>query len=247
MTIDIIFFLIAAAFIAGYVDAVAGGGGLITIPALLLAGLPPLTALGTNKVQSIFGSASATIAYAAKGHMNLRRQAPVAVLSFVGACLGALAARVVPTDILRIGLPFLLIAVALFFAFKPGLSDVDADQRMSPAIFAFTLVPLIGAYDGLFGPGTGSFFMLAFVSLAGYGVLKATAHTKLLNFASNLGGFAVFALAGSVVWKLGLIMGVAQFIGARLGAMTAMRFGATFIRPLLVVVCLALAIKLLWQ
>ncbi|MAU95636.1 MAG: hypothetical protein CMP81_07090 [Fulvimarina sp.] len=247
MTIDIILFLVAAAFVAGYVDAVAGGGGLITIPALLLAGVDPLTALGTNKVQSLFGSASATIAYAAKGHMNLREQAPVAVLSFAGACLGALGAGVLPTEILQTGLPFLLIAVALFFAFKPGLSDVDAERRISPAVFAFTLVPLIGAYDGLFGPGTGSFFMLAFVSLAGYGVLKATAHTKLLNFASNLGGFAVFALAGAVIWKVGLIMGVAQFVGARLGAMTAMRFGATFIRPLLVIVCLALAIRLLWQ
>ncbi|MBP0613975.1 TSUP family transporter [Jiella mangrovi] len=247
MTLDIILFLAAAAFIAGYVDAVAGGGGLITIPALLLAGVPPLTALGTNKVQSIFGSASATIAYAAKGHMDLRKQAPVAILSFLGACLGALAARVLPTEILETGLPFLLIAVALFFAFKPGLSDIDAERRMSPTVFALALVPLIGAYDGLFGPGTGSFFMLAFVALAGYGVLKATAHTKLLNFASNLGGFVVFALAGSVIWKIGLVMGVAQFVGARLGAMTAMRFGAKFIRPLLVVVCLALAFKLLWQ
>ncbi|WAP70094.1 TSUP family transporter [Jiella pelagia] len=247
MTIDIILFLVAAAFLAGYVDAVAGGGGLITIPALLLAGLDPLTALGTNKVQSLFGSGSATIAYAAKGHMNLKEQAPVAVLSFAGACLGALGARVLPTEILETGLPFLLIAVALFFALKPGMSDIDAERRMSPTVFAFTLVPLIGAYDGLFGPGTGSFFMLAFVTLAGYGVLKATAHTKLLNFASNLGGFAVFALAGAVIWKLGLMMGVAQFVGARLGAMTAMRFGAKLIRPLLVVVCLALAIRLLWQ
>ncbi|MBO0661014.1 TSUP family transporter [Jiella sp. MQZ9-1] len=246
MPIDILVLLVAVAFVAGYVDAVAGGGGLITIPALLLAGVPPLTALGTNKVQAIFGSASATYAYAAKGHMNLRRQAPMAVLSFAGSCLGAVAARSVPTAILQVGLPFLLIAIALLFAFKPGLSDVDAERRLSPAVFAFPLVPLIGAYDGLFGPGTGSFFMLAFVALAGYGVLKATAHTKLLNFASNLGGFAVFTLSGSVIWQVGLAMGIAQFVGARLGAMTAMRFGSKLIRPLLVVVCLALAIKLLW-
>ena len=247
MTIDVVLFLVAAAFLAGYVDAVAGGGGLITIPALLLSGVDPLTALGTNKVQSLFGSGSATITYAAKGHMNLKEQAPSAVLSFLGAAVGALGARILPTEILETGLPFLLVAVALFFAFKPGLSDIDAERRMSPTVFAFTLVPLIGAYDGLFGPGAGSFFMLAFVALAGYGVLKATAHTKLLNFASNLGGFVVFALAGAVIWKLGLIMGVAQFVGARLGPMTAMSFGSKFIRPLLVVVCLALAIKLLWQ
>lgn len=247
MAIEIVLFLIAAAFVAGYIDAVAGGGGLITIPALLIAGVEPLTALGTNKVQSLFGSGSATIAYAAKGHMDLKAQLPAALLSFGGAALGALAAKIVPTAILETALPFLLIAVAIFFALKPGLADVDVERRITPLLFTLTFVPLIGAYDGLFGPGTGSFFMLAFVTLAGYGVLKATAHTKLLNFASNVGGFAVFALAGAVLWKIGLAMGVAQLIGARLGAMTAMRFGSKIIRPLLVVVCLALALKLLWQ
>ena len=104
---------------------------------------------------------------------------------------------------------------------------------------------MIGFYDGLFGPGAGSFYMLAFVSLAGFGVLKATAHTKLLNFASNIGGFIVFAIAGVVYWKIGLMMGVAQFLGARLGASLAIRIGARLIKPLLVIICLALAVKLL--
>src|SRR5690606_38206296 len=108
-----------------------------------------------------------------------------------------------------------------------------------------TIVPLIGFYDGAFGPGTGSFFMLAFVSLAGYGVLKATAHTKTLNFASNVGSFLTFAFVGAIHWKIGLIMGVAQFAGARLGAMFAMKKGATLIKPLLVVVCILLAVRLL--
>lgn len=106
----------------------------------------------------------------------------------------------------------LLVAIALYFAFKPNMDDVDRAQRMTPALFGFTLVPAIGLYDGLFGPGTGSFFMLAFVSLLGYGVLKATAHTKLLNFGSNIGSFAVFVL-GAVVWKVGLLMGITQFMG----------------------------------
>ncbi|BDA82585.1 UPF0721 transmembrane protein [Aureimonas sp. SA4125] len=237
--------LVLAAFAAGFVDAIAGGGGLITIPALLLGGVDPLAALGTNKLQSLFGSGSASISYAAKGHVYLRKLAPTALLSFAGAVLGALGAMVLPTGVLQTLLPFLLIAIALYFALKPGLSDRDAERRISPVVFACFLVPLIGAYDGLFGPGTGSFFMLAFVTLAGYGILKATAHTKLLNFASNVGGFVVFAFSGAIVWKLGLAMGAAQFAGARLGAMFAMRFGARLIRPLLVVVCLALAAKLL--
>jgi uncharacterized membrane protein YfcA len=237
--------LVLAAFAAGFVDAIAGGGGLITIPALLLGGVDPLAALGTNKLQSLFGSGSASISYAAKGHVDLKKLAPTALLSFAGAVLGAMGAMVLPTEVLETLLPFLLIAIALYFALKPGLSDRDAERRMSPMVFACFLVPLIGGYDGLFGPGAGSFFMLAFVTLAGYGILKATAHTKLLNFASNVGGFVVFAFSGAIVWKLGLAMGVAQFAGARLGAMFAMRFGAKLIRPLLVVVCLALAAKLL--
>ncbi len=239
--------LVLAAFGAGLIDAIAGGGGMITVPALLLGGLDPLSALGTNKLQSLFGSASATITYARKGHVKLGPLLPAAGLSFAGACLGALLAAALPLDLLERLLPFLLIAIALYFAFKPGLSDIDRERRISPRAFALFLVPLIGAYDGLFGPGTGSFFMLAFVSLAGYGVLKATAHTKLLNFASNLGGFAVFALVGSIHWKLGLAMGVAQFLGARVGAAVAMRFGAGLIRPLLVLVCIALAVRFLWS
>ena len=109
----------------------------------------------------------------------------------------------------------MLIAIALYFALKPNMDDVDRAERMTPVLFGLLIVPLVGFYDGVFGPGTGSFLMLAFVSLAGYGVLKATAHTKLINFATNLGGLAAFAAVGVVSWKVGLVMGVAQFLGAR--------------------------------
>lgn len=239
--------IVGAAFVAGFVDAIAGGGGMITIPALLLGGYDPLSALGTNKLQGLFGSSSATIAYARKGLVDLRSLLPAAVLSFLGAVAGAFLATRLPLDLLEQLLPFLLIAIAVYFALKPGLSDVDRERRVSPRTFALVFVPLIGAYDGLFGPGTGSFFMLAFVGLAGYGVLKATAHTKLLNFASNLGGFLIFAGTGTIHWKLGLAMGLAQFLGARLGAQSATRFGSKLIKPLLVTVCVALALRLLWQ
>jgi uncharacterized protein len=244
-TTEIILFLAGAAFLGGFVDSIAGGGGLITIPALLLAGLSPVESLGTNKVQALFGSGAATISYASKGLVDLRSQLLPAALSFAGSVLGALAATVMPGEVLRALLPFLLIAIAVYFALKPNLDDVDRGERMSPFLFGLTLVPLIGFYDGLFGPGTGSFFMLAFVALAGHGLLRATAHTKLLNFASNLGSFIAFAIAGAVWWKIGLIMGVAQFLGARVGAGLAIRNGAKLIKPLLVLVCLALAIRLL--
>lgn len=237
--------LALAAFVAGLIDSIAGGGGLITVPALLLAGLPPVETLGTNKVQGLFGSGSATLAYAAKGHVDVKTQWPGALMSLTGSALGALAATVVPGDILAAALPVILIAIALYFALKPNMDDVDRARRMSPGLFGATLVPAIGFYDGLFGPGTGSFFMLAYVTLAGYGVLKATAHTKLLNFASNIGALLVFSLVGVIHWKIGLTMGVAQFLGARLGASLAIRNGAKLIKPLLVLVCIALATRLL--
>ncbi|MDP3898309.1 MAG: TSUP family transporter [Mesorhizobium sp.] len=242
---ETVLLLVAAAFIAGFVDSIAGGGGLITVPSLLLAGLPPVAALGTNKLQGLFGAGSATISYAAKGHVDLRRQMPSAALSFAGAGAGALLATVLPGELLRAVMPFMLVAIALYFAFKPNMDDVDRAERMTPFLFGLLVVPAIGFYDGVFGPGTGSFFMLAFVALAGFGVLKATAHTKLLNFASNLGGFAAFALVGAVYWKIGLLMGIAQFAGARIGAGLAMKNGARLIKPLLVITCTALAIRLL--
>jgi uncharacterized membrane protein YfcA len=237
--------LALAAFLAGFIDAIAGGGGLIAVPALLLAGLSPVEALGTNKLQGLFGSASATIHYAGKGHVDVRRQLPWAVLSFAGAVAGALCATIIPGELLSLALPFVLISIALYFALKPKMDDVDRAERMTPVLFGLTVVPLVGFYDGVFGPGAGSFFMLAFVALAGYGVLKATAHTKLLNFASNLGGFAAFAAVGVVSWKIGLVMGVAQFLGARLGSGLAMKNGAKLIKPLLVLTCMALAVRLL--
>jgi uncharacterized protein len=245
LSIDIIAFLVFAAFFAGFVDSIAGGGGLIAIPALLIAGFSPVESLGTNKLQGLFGTGSATIAFAAKGHIELKKQLGPAVLAFAGSVVGAIVATWLPGDILRAALPLLLVAIALYFLLKPNLDDLDRARRLAPFAFGLTIVPLLGVYDGLFGPGTGSFLMLAFVALAGYGVLKATAHTKLLNFASNCGGFLAFALAGAVAWKIGLIMGVAQFAGARIGANLAMRNGARLIKPLLVAVCITLAVRLL--
>ena len=156
-------------------------------------------------------------------------------------------AHIVPAEVLRIIMPVVLIGVAAFFALKPGLSDDTRAVRMKPAVFAVTAVPAIAAYDGFFGPGTGSFFMMGFVLLAGYGVLKATAHTKMLNFASNIGSLVVFIPLGAMWWAVGMAMAVAQVAGASLGARLAMRVGARLIRPLLVFTSTAMALRLLWQ
>lgn len=239
--------LICAAFIAGFVDAIAGGGGLIAVPALLLAGASPLEALATNKLQGTFGSGSAAISYARAGHVKLRDQLAMAALSALAGAGGALLAHAVPLHWLRVVMPLVLVAVALFFAFKPGLTDAPRAQRLRPVIFAATAVPLIAAYDGVFGPGAGAFYMLGFVMLAGFGILKATAHTKLLNFASNIGALAVFATSGAMWWATGFAMAAAQVAGAALGARLAMRVGAGLIKPLLVVTSTGMALRLLWQ
>ncbi|WBU63721.1 TSUP family transporter [Paracoccus aerodenitrificans] len=242
---DLVLMLITAAFAAGFIDAIAGGGGLITVPALMLAGLPPAQALATNKVQGVFGAATAAASYAMSGHVNLRRQTGAALVSFTAGLLGAFCVTMIPTEALRYVLPVLLIGIAAFFALKPGLSDADRTARITPLQFTAFVVPLIGFYDGLLGPGTGAFFMLGFVMLAGYGILRATAHTKLLNFASNLGGLIAFALVGKPLWITGLAMGAAQIAGAWVGSKLAMRIGARLIKPLLVVTSTGLALKLI--
>lgn len=239
--------LLAAGFVAGFIDAVAGGGGLITVPILLLAGADPLTALATNKIQGLCGAATATLTYARGGYVNLRDQFGSALIAFGASIAGALLVSVLPTDWIRMVLPVVLIGIAAFFAVKKGLGDLDRARRISPALFAATMVPLCGAYDGLLGPGAGSFYMLAFVSMAGFGILKATAHTKLLNFASNAGGLLAFAIVASPWWFTGLAMGMAQIAGARLGASLAQKKGARLIKPLLVFTSITLALKLLWD
>ena len=243
--LQVLLMLFGAALFAGFLDAIAGGGGMVTLPAMLLAGIPPLQVLGTNKLQSLFGSGLASLAYARQGHVDLRAQLPMALAAALGAVLGALLATVVPGEFLELALPFLLIGVAAYFGLKPDPGEVDRRRRMGTAAFTVGFVPVIGFYDGVFGPGTGSFLMLGFIALAGYGLLKATAHTKFLNFGSNLGAFAVFLAFGAVLWKVGLMMGAGQLLGAQLGARFAMRRGARVIKPLLVIVSVALAIRLL--
>jgi len=239
--------LILAAFCAGVVDSIAGGGGLITMPALLLVGASPVEALATNKLQGTFGSGTAMLAYARAGQVRLGDQWAMAAVSAVAGAGGALVAGLIPVEVLRWIMPVVLIGVAAFFALKPGLTDAPRPVRMRPALFAATVVPAIGAYDGVFGPGAGSFYMLGFVLLAGYGLLQATAHTKMLNFASNLGSLLIFVLAGDIWWAVGLAMAAAQSTGAALGARLAVRVGAGLIKPLLVVVSGAMALRLLWQ
>jgi uncharacterized membrane protein YfcA len=237
--------LAVVALVAGFVDSIAGGGGLLALPSLLLAGLDPVSALATNKLQGSFGTGSAAHTFWKKGALDPSQHMLTIALVFVGAALGVAAVAYAPVNLLSGLLPPLLIIIAIYFALTPRLSNIDGAPRLPRKIFTFALAPVIGFYDGIFGPGTGSFFMLSLVALFGFGVVAATGQTKLFNFTSNIAALLMFALGGKIVWIVGLVMGVGQLIGAQVGARLAIKNGAAIIRPLLVVVCIGMAVKLL--
>ena len=241
---DVIAVLMLVAFVAGVVDALAGGGGLLTIPALMAAGIPPVAAIATNKLQSSFGTASAVVAFARKGRIDFRRYAWPAAAAFVGSALGAVVLQRVDPGFLAGLVPALLLAMVVYFSLAPKASEEDRHARLGPAALV-GLVAVIGFYDGFFGPGTGSFLTTALVALFGLGLVSATAHTKFLNLASNLAAVLMLVIGGHVLWTLGLLMAAASIAGGQVGAHLALRIGGRVIRPLLIVMSLLLTVKLL--
>jgi len=243
LTADILLFLAAAGFLAGIIDSMAGGGGMITLPALLASGFPPLAAVGTNKLQSAIGTAGAAYAFARGGHMDMRRYWPPVAAAFTGSILGAVVVQRVSPAFLAALIPILLVVIALYFLLSPPPSEADRHSRVGMVGLSL-LVGGIGFYDGFFGPGAGTFYTTIFLMLGGLGMLRATAQTKAANFASNVSGLAMMILGGHVLWLAGLVMAGANFIGAQIGSHLAMRFGGRLIRPLLIVVSLALTAKM---
>jgi hypothetical protein len=237
--------LAAVGLVAGFVDAIAGGGGMIALPALLAAGLPPVAALATNKLQSVVGTGMAAITFWRRGYIDLPALIPAIALTYAGSFAGALVVKQIDTSLLNIAVPIALIGIALYFLFAPNLSDVDKVARLPFARFVPLLGFAVGFYDGIFGPGTGSFFTIGFVMLFGLGLTRASGNTKVLNVVSNLAALTIFIAAGDVVWPAALAMCVGQLLGGYIGARTGIRFGAKLIRPLVVVVSIALALRLL--
>lgn len=235
-----------AGLLAGFVDAIAGGGGLIALPALLAVGVPPVAALGTNKVQSVIGTGIAAITYWRKGFVSLRSVLLAVAAAFAAAFIGALVVKQVDTSMLRIAVPLALVPIALYFLLAPRLSDEDRRTRLPFATYVPVMGAVVGFYDGGLGPGTGSFLTMGFVALFGLGLTRAAGHTKVLNLASNLGALALFIPSGDVLWPAAAAMAVGQLVGGYLGALTGIRFGARLIRPLVVIISLALAVRLLF-
>jgi len=237
--------LTATAVLTGFIDAIAGGGGLIMMPALLFAGLSPLQALGTNKLQSVFGTGTALRNYWRSGLVEWRRNRLSVLFVFIGAAAGCIVVQSIQVRLLNLIIPVLLVVSAIYVLLSPRMTDDDAHHRVSSNGYA-PLGGAIGFYDGFFGPGTGTFFTTSLVALRGYGLTKATALTKLFNFTSNVASVLLFALGGHMLWLLGLCMAAGAMLGGWLGSHTALKFGARLIRPLLVVISLGLTGRLLW-
>lgn len=239
--------LFAVALLAGFIDSLAGGGGLLTVPALLAVGVPPAQALATNKLQSVGGSFSASLYFIRRGAVNLKEQKLTILLTLAGSIVGAILVQHMRADLLRQMLPLLVIGIGLYFLLMPWLGEEESHRRLSALPFGLVAGGCIGFYDGFFGPGAGSFYALAYVTLLGFNLTKSTAHAKVLNFTSNIGGLALFIICGKVVWSLGLVMLVGQVLGARLGAHMVLTRGQTLIRPMIVIVSLVMSCKLLYD
>lgn len=247
MSYELLALLFFIAMLAGFIDSIAGGGGLLTVPALLAVGLPPASALATNKLQSTGGSFSASLYFVRERMVDLKQQKFAITCAFIGSALGTLSVMHIQADFLKLLLPVLTISVGLYFLLSPTIGENDRKSRLTIIQFALLPALAIGFYDGFFGPGAGSFYALAYITLAGFNLTKATAHTKVLNFTSNLAGLIFFIVGGEVVWSIGLVMLVGQFIGARLGAKMVIAKGRKLIRPMLITVSTIMSIKLIYE
>lgn len=232
--------------VAAFIDSLAGGGGLLTVPALLASGLSPAQAIATNKLQSAGGSFSASLYFVRRGAVNLREQRLNITMAFLGAVGGSWLIQHTHADLLRQILPLLILAIGLYFLLFPAPGEQDRTRRLYGLPFALVAGGCIGFYDGFFGPGAGSFYALAFVTLCGYNLAKSTAHAKILNFTSNLGSLLFFMFGGKVVWGLGGLMLVGAICGARLGACMVLTRGQKIIRPMVVTVSAIMSARLLY-
>ncbi|MER1966632.1 TSUP family transporter [Castellaniella sp. GW247-6E4] len=244
---EIAVLLFFVAMLAGIVDAIAGGGGLIVIPALLAAGLPPEAAIATNKIGGIGGSTAATLHFLRTRQIDLHRSRWMALGAFVGSLMGGIVLTQIDSSVLSRLIPVLLIGFALYFLLSPRVGAEDRKARIPVATYALVAAPLIGFYDGFFGPGTGTFLAISLVTLLGFNLVKATAHTKLLNLCSNIASVLFFSLNGNILWAFGLPLLAGQWIGGTIGARLVVSHGHRLIKIVMSVVAIAISAKMIWS
>ena len=239
--------LFLTAVFAGFVDAIAGGGGLITLPALLLTGMSPLAAMATNKFQGSFASIAAAYSFIKKRLIDWSIGYKIIFIAYIGGFIGALFISSMPKDVLKYALPPILLLVAIYFIFSKNLNIENRKAKITKLSFIITAIPIIGFYDGAIGPGTGSFYMIAYTYLLGFGVISAVAHTKIANAACNLGALTVFSLQGNIVILLGIIMALGATLGAFLGSFYIIKYNTKIIRPMLIIISISMAAKLIFN
>jgi uncharacterized protein len=239
--------LFVTAFVAGLVDAIAGGGGLLTIPVLLGAGLPPVVALGTNKLQASFGSTTATWHYSRGGVIAWRDCRAGIAATAIGAAIGAWAVQRLSRAALQLLIPWLLAAILVYMISRPNIGTGHHPPRVKVVPFFVGAGLALGFYDGFFGPGVGSFWTIAIVLALGWSLLPATGATKLMNCTSNLVSLAVFLAGGQVRFGAGLTMAAGQILGSRLGARLALQKGARLVRPVFLAIVALTVVKLLFD
>lgn len=249
LTLYTLAFLALAAFCAGLIDAIAGGGGLIQLPALLigLEKTETVVVLGTNKVPSIFGTAASALTYRRNIKVSGRLLLVMAAPAFIGSMAGASLASLIPTEVLRPLVAILLIAVLVYTWKRPELGQIESlkqseGKRLKIAALAALI---IGFYDGIIGPGTGSFLILALVAIMGFAFLSASAIAKVVNVATNAGAILIFGFNGEIIWKIGLTLAIANICGGLIGAQVALRGGSTLVRKVFMFITLALIFKVL--
>ena len=254
ITVSVGALLVLAALAAGFVDAVVGGGGLIQLPALVI-GLPhatPLQLLATNKLASVCGTTVSSATYYRRVRPDPRTFLPLMALALGGSMLGAVIASQLPRSVFNPIILVVLVVVGAYVVAKPALGSATALRFTGRRHLALAMLTglVIGCYDGALGPGTGSFFVFTLVGLLGYDFLEASAKARLANWATNIGALIVFVPQGAVMWRLGLLMGVANLVGGYVGARTAVSRGGRFVRIFFIVVVSAFIIRigggLLW-
>ncbi len=242
LSLEILAFLFLVGVMAGFLDTLVGGGGLLAVPALLLSGIPPIYVLGTNKFQGSMGTGIATFLLFRKKKLNWKTVKKLMIASFIGSVIGGIIVQFIDTEVLSFVIPVVLVFIAIYFIVSPKPKAMSSSPK-SDSRFESYAVPGVGFYDGMFGPGAGSFFVMTGVMLKKLEIIEATILAKPLNFASNIAGFIVFFVFGHIAIVVGLVMMLGQLIGSFLGTHYLLKANPKVIRALIVISSLSMLAK----
>ena len=245
-SIEILTFLFFVGVVAGFLDTLVGGGGLLAVPALLLSGIPPIYVLGTNKFQGSMGTGIATFLLFRKEKLDWNSVKNLMFASFIGSIVGGVIIQFVDTQFLSFVIPIVLVFIAIYFIISPKPKSTVGNSKPNKKFELFA-VPVVGFYDGMFGPGAGSFFAMTGVMLKKLEIIQATILAKPLNFASNIAGFIVFFSFGHIAFLIGLLMMMGQMIGAFFGTHYLLKANPLIIRLLIVIISISMLIKYMFS